>query len=932
MKLKLTSLMFGLLLAVGWTSNALAQPATYSAESIKDLRYTWTDAQGTTHSEPYVVYNAEKDAWEAPEVHDARQIYGLLRGVYMEKALPGPWQSAYDKNGGREDDVFYGGCDNGWNIPGTYTGGTTSTIGSLTISINNYTQYGNSYPIQIYGIKICSGTKLIASWNPQNSLPWNYTGSLSNAQSTTVSGTTYYYRTFSSSGGTITIPASLTSGYDNIEVVVTAGIRYDVNATISIGGTSQRIVGAYVDMDYCWNFNSVSHKTWASNTYKPNEDGYTAIAVAMKNTSYIPAEPGVGGSTAYNSPDSVINYIAKNIEYVKLLTDGLRITDQAGNPGTVFNCDGTYNKFFFLGKGKARQKADEVLSKINNGTYPGYAGECVIFWPLFEEFSPTTGKLAGASTIVDFYDRMMEGNVYDVVHDCAGVIQNRHEFTLAGENKTEDYPFTGLNFYIPDYRLKYWVGKDSVYSDGSYTYYDVDGRIMNGIIDIYGTQYSDVSPYFANFAQYNPDYAPKVGLYKISLSAVATFVGDPDNPNHGPGNKNYVVTLKWISSLNEMAGYDVPQTYTVYYWDPKTGERKYVEATGITDGKTHVTTISYLVDQEEHSYTIEYIVMGTPDDSDHPNFIAWSNRDNVVIPGWDDFVGLQLDHHESDFVVAEMANYYRNFLEVVNEDIYNGLTVSKIESGMNTFTLYRFLYDENNQPQKPGTPIATVTFGTPNANGTVPYTINYISDQELLETPKYSLGENYLNIPLTGVVRVKGNGDLVIWPNDYHVNFKSIKVYDDNNNVIASWNYTQNNLPSSWIVSPGSEWEVFNNDGDQVGYMEGGGYIAIPNIVNNSNYEKYKVEIVAYGDGASVARITVNDRQQTIANGTAATYIWGGNGLNERPLSPYAAPKRDNDGSNSTPNATPTTPKSKPVGTSNSNTNSNVLINKSNKR
>ena len=926
MKLKLTSLMFGLLLAVGWTSNALAQPATYSAESIKDLRYTWTDAQGTTHSEPYVVYNAEKDAWEAPEVHDARQIYGLLRGVYMEKELPGPYQSAYTQNGNREDDIFYGGCDNGWNIPGTYTGGTTSTIGSLTISINNYTQYGNSYPIQIYGIKICSGTKLIASWNPQNSLPWNYTGSLSNAQSTTVSGTTYYYRTFSSSGGTITIPASLTSGYDNIEVVVTAGIRYDVNATISIGGTSQRIVGAYVDMDYCWNFNSVSHKTWASNTYKPNEDGYTAIAVAMKNTSYIPAEPGVGGSTGYNSPDSVINYIAKNIEYVKLLTDGLRITDQAGNPGTVFNCDGTYNKFFFLGKGKARQKADEVLSKINNGTYPGYAGECVIFWPLFEEFSPTTGELTGSSSVVDFYDRMMEGHVYDVVHDCAGVIQNRHEFTLAGENKTEDYPFTGLNFYIPDYRLKYWVGKDSVYSDGSYTYYDVDGRIMNGIIDIYGTQYSDVSPYFANFAQYNPDYAPKVGIYKITLSATATFVGDPENPNHAPGNQNYVVTLTWVSSLNEMAGYDVPQTYTVYYWDPKTGQRKYVEATGITDGKTGLTTVSYLVDQEEHSYILEYIVMGTPDDTEHPNFVAWSNRDNVVIPGWDDFIGLKLDHHESDFEADDMANYYRNFLEVVNEDIYNGLTVSKIESGMNTFTLYRYTTDPNN-----ATPIATVTFGTPNANGTVPYTVQYVNTQVKLDDTEYALDENHLNIPLTGVIRVKGNGDIVIWPNSYHANFKSIKIYNGST-LLTSWEYTQNNLPSNWIVSPGSEWENFVNNGDRVGYMEGGGYIAIPNMLNNSNYNDLKVEIVAYGDGASVARISVNDYQQTIANGAATTYKWGGNELNDHPLSPYAAPKRDNNGSNSTPKALPSATDKKPAGASNGNTNSNAPINNSNKR
>ena len=929
MKMKLTTLLFSLLLAVGWTSNAFAQSETFSAESIKDLRYTWTDAQGTSHSEPYVVYNAEKDAWEAPEVHNAYQIYGLLRGVYMEPALPGPKQSAYDKNGNREDDIFYGGCDNGWNIPGTYTtsGTTYSSLGNLTI---NFTNNSSGYRIYFSEIRIVSGNTLIASWNRTSSatLPtgWSRSGSWSYED---FGDTRFAY--FSGNSGSITIQSSVFQGYDNVEVVVTAIHPYfnTYYGTMNVNGNDTQTISDYGD--YAWNFNRYGHKNFASDTYMPEKDGYTAIAVALKNTPFIESEPGLQGSTSYSTPDEVINYIAQNIEYVKLLTDGLRITDQAGNPGTVFNCDGTYNKFFFLGKGKARTKGAEVQNRIKSGAWADHTGECIIFWPLFEEFSPTTGTLSGASTIVDFYDRMMEGSVYDVVHDCAGVIQNRHEFTLAGEDKTDDYPFTGLNFFIPDYRLKYWVGKDSVQNSDGYTYIDVDGRDMNALYNTAGQSFRRIEPYYANYAVYNPDYAPKVGLYKISLSAVATFVGDPDNPNHQPGNQNYVVTLKWISSLNEMAGYDVPQTYTVYYWDPKTGERKYVEAVGITDGKTHVTTISYLVDQEEHSYTIEYIVMGTPDDSDHPNFVAWSNRDNVVIPGWDDFVGLQLDHHESDFVVAEMANYYRNFLEVVNEDIYNGLTVSKIENGMNTFTLYRYTFDENNQP-KDYLPIATVTFGTPNANGTVPYTVSYIEDQVLLETPKYSLGENYLNIPLTGVVRVKGNGDLVIWPNSYHVNFKSITVYDDNNNVVTSWNYTQNNLPSTWIVSPGSEWETFNNDGDQVGYMEGGGYIAIPNIVNNSNYEKYKVEIVAYGDGASVARITVNDRQQTIANGTAATYIWGGNGLNEHPLSPYAAPKRDNDGSNSTPNALSTTPKSKPVGTSNSTTNSNVPFNKTNKR
>lgn len=898
MKIKLTTFLFGLLLAVGWTSNAFAQSAVLKAEDMADWKYKWLPKNATDSVEaPYVVWDAEKEAYVAPEVTNAYQIYGLLRAIYMDKRLPGPWQSAFDQNNNREDNVYYGGAQNGWDIPGTIvSGGSTSTIGSLTISITNPSSGGSYYPPRISGIKIISGNTIISSWDYETNgytLPsgWSFSGSTSTGSS---SGTYYFY--FTGSSGSITIPASLTVGYPNVEVVLTAA-AYNYKATASVGGTEQQIKYSSFE-DYGWNFNATSPITYASNTYKPTEEGYTAIAVALKDTAYLAPEPSAfGNSSAYMTKDSVINYIAKNIEFVKLLTDGLRITDQGGNPGTVFNCDGTYNKFFFLGKGKARQKGAEVKTNISNGTYPYYAGEDVIFWPLFEEFSPTTAKLEGASTVVDFFDRMNEGHVYDVVHDCAGVIQVRHEFTLAGEDKTDDYPFTGMNFFIPDYRLKFWVGKDSVYNSSTGKYdpvENVDGRNMNGIYQLDGTQFEDVSPFYSNYAQYNPDYAPKVGIYKITLSATATFVGDPENPDHEPGNQNYVVTLTWVSSLNEMAGYDVEQTYTVYYWDPETGERKYVVATGITNGQTGLTTVSYLVDQKEHSYTIEYIVMGTPDDSEHPNFVAWSNRDLVVIPGWDDFVGLQLDHHESDFMVGEMANYYRNFLEMVNEDIYNGLTVSKIEAGMNTFTLYR--YEGDVDATKTATPIATIEFGTP-SNGTVPYTVTYVNEQVLLENPKYSLGENYLNIPLTGVVRVKGNGDIVIWPSSYHANFKSIKVYNGNT-LLTSWEYTQNSLPSTWIVSPGSEWEAFVNDGDRVGYMEGGGYIAIPNMLNNSNYTNLRVEIVAYGDGASVSRITVNDRQQTIDNGTAKTYKWGGNDLTDIPLSPYAAPKRDNNNNN----------------------------------
>ena len=356
-----------------------------------------------------------------------------------------------------------------------------------------------------------------------------------------------------------------------------------------------------------------------------------------------------------------------------------------------------------------------------------------------------------------------------------------------------------------------------------------------------------------------------------------------------------------------MTGHEVPQIYTVYYWDPITGEKKYVEAIGITDGKTGLTTITYLVEQFPTSYKLDYIVEGTPNDgNEHPQWVAVSNIDGVIIPGWNDFVGLQLDHHESDFVVSDMANWYRNFLVVVNEDLANGLTLDQItdsENPMNEFKLYRFEYDEDEQPIN-SKHIATLTFSNPTTEQ-VDYTVTYdaVNKQEQYEptgdVDKYDLDPDHLNVPLTGIVRIKGNGDIVIWPNGYHVNFKSIVI---KNNGVAipgySWDAeTMNTLPNGWYMSSGSKWEEYitTNTGDKVGYVEGGGYIYIPNMLNNSNYTNLTVEIVAYGDGAAVTRIAVNDKTLNIANTTGVTYTWG---TNETPLSPAAAPRRDNNTNN----------------------------------
>ncbi len=974
MKKKLTTLLFGLLLAVGWTSNASAQAlpeggftksiglpnvgaqvsdnapilkkkATAFDQSITNMvmgqanvkgpvqakalplpkrtmasapkrvadtgpnsvvhnkayyqqfKYSYTDDNGTVHN----------DVDPTEEAKDPNQIYELLRWVYGNPNFPGPKYSAYTPAYVQEDPVVYGPIAGGWNITAAGSGASGDDI---TITASNY--YASIASIKIYN---ADNDQLIVNWdaatevnagNYQNTTNGNYFVLPTN-WTTTINGTTNatgfgaynfgtddapvyvgYFISGESLAGTLTIPYSALNGATNVRVVINAATDDNTTSTLQVnGGTTASMTTTLTD--YTWTLQVAEEhdpNAFVQGTVQaPYEDGYTALMVSLYNdtTKIYPENMNrYDGSWQYTQKSDLINYIRDNIQSVKLLTDGMRIGSRDDHTiGTVFSCDGTYNRFFLLGKGQARKKAPQLQTNINNGSWPEYCGEEGPFKTMFEQFSPTTGNVG--ADITNFYSKLMEGNVYNVVHDCASVIQNKHQFSMSGKKGTQAIALTGLNFFIPDYRLLWWS------LDRNVNYYNitVDGRDMNPYVatntttGAHGTtnyyNYATSIPYFAAwFAQYNQQFAPKMGIYKITLDATATQVAQL----YAPGNKNYQVTLTWVSSLNEMSGHEVPQTYTVWYFD-ENGERQYVVAEGITDGQTGLTKITYLVEQFEHSYTIDYIVEGSPDDTEHPQFIAVSNIDGVVIPGWNDFVGLELDHHESDFVVADMANWYRNFLSVVNEDLYNGLTVSAVTGAngntpMNKFSLYRYNYN-GTKASGAETKVADIELfnATPDQ---VSYRVTYdddasdadMEDQQVLEA-KYQ--REAMGLKDEGVIRVKGNGDLVIWPNNYYVNFKSITV-KDGTQTVASWNAaTMNKLPNGWETSPGSKWEEFTHNGVKVGYMEGGGYIYIPNMLNR--YSNLSVDIEAFGEGANVKRITVNDKTQDItATAAGTTYTW----------------------------------------------------------
>lgn len=313
------------------------------------------------------------------------------------------------------------------------------------------------------------------------------------------------------------------------------------------------------------------------------------------------------------------------------------------------------------------------------------------FYNMFEEYSPTTTN-TGAQ-ITDFYESMNDGESYPVIHDCGSVTYFKHFFSMSGNNGTEEKSMNSMVFFIPDNRNKY------------------------------------------NNRNYDVNHQPYVGLYVIQLDATAA---------PAEAEKTYDVTLNWTSTLDELARSEVPQTYNIYIvTTDEQGNQSYdLLAT------TSETTYTYQVPQEDHSYTIHYVIHGMA--TENSAFETWSNIDDVIIPGLNDFLGLDLDHSESDYVSAEELNYYRNFLTVQNEDMLNALTVARINAGENNFTLYRF------DAALPDVmlPVAQMTL-TANGN-TVTYEITYENQEPLAG---YSVP-----ITLTGNLPVGANGIVDLTP------------------------------------------------------------------------------------------------------------------------------------------------------------------------
>ena len=648
MKKKLTILAFGLLLAVGWTNSVSAQlklsaPVPPMTEQDVALTpdgqvYVPKKAPSRGHSDVYANevsmtkddYSRISYTWYegtttsatshsaslTDTVTDPYQMYWLLRSTYINTAIPGIlWNDIW------QEPTTYWGLQRGWNI---------GSLQPITVTLSDsYAYICNIEVLDTLGNTLTQWTG--SSYGTSLPTGWSKTGTFYQTSYSSGSYGRYYYM---SGGGTITINPSVIANAQNaqtdyyrIRITARGGDEYTTSTIYYSNGTFDYSNNG-IELTYgsAYTYTRGLGHNWGT-IDPPAKNAYTIFLLKLKDFTEVSQDEGWAERTWQNSTSELINVFDKYYESIELLTDGLRVGEGTDAAGTVFAYRGVLNRFYFIGKGKTASYSSTGRSFQAFDWGPLYT--------MYEEFSPTTTDV-GVET-ADFYQNMHAGEYYPVKHDCATVLGYQHYFSMYGKDTIVHKSVAPMVLYIPDLRSQ----------DGS--------------------------------RNYEEGHRPQVGLYTIQLYAEtepsATYAQD----------STYTVTLDWTSTLNDMVNNTVNQTYVIYTVTYDAENNPIYTPLDTLVNPTDLT-YSYDVPQTQASQQIHYVIMGFPTDAtNNPDvqdggiFYTYSNVDDVQIPGWFDFMVLYRERYESDFVIHEEKNYYRNWLYPTNIAENTGMTMGQLK-------------------------------------------------------------------------------------------------------------------------------------------------------------------------------------------------------------------------------------------------------------
>ncbi|MBS7374181.1 MAG: hypothetical protein KIG57_08945, partial [Muribaculaceae bacterium] len=337
-------------------------------------------------------------------------------------------------------------------------------------------------------------------------------------------------------------------------------------------------------------------------TNVPKQEGFTCFLVEIND--------GTGLSLMTDA-----NF-KKSVKSMQLLTN-VAECDNA----YVLSFTGSYDKFYFAAKGKARQ--------TNNVPIPDS----------WERLS-ATGNDNGVEGTPEFYTNLMAGEIYKVAHDCHDLASLRHYYSVNPGSGNEPY-MQNVTMVIPKDRMTYWTADADhpAWPNSTGTSRDSNGKNT----------------------WYNPLKCPTIGVYQAKLVGTAAQASD-----YSENNRQFTIHLAWDSNLRstKTEGEEALATAALGWLGNEVYDIFLINDDGT---ETRLATVNndkeyqYNVQQRKEGYQLHYKVTCRPAESDANNPVgpAVTNYITLAIPGYvDEFIWTYA--YRSRFDVASHQNSYKN--------------------------------------------------------------------------------------------------------------------------------------------------------------------------------------------------------------------------------------------------------------------------------
>lgn len=232
--------------------------------------------------------------------------------------------------------------------------------------------------------------------------------------------------------------------------------------------------------------------------------------------------------------------------------------------------------------------------------------------------------------------------------------------------------------------------------------------------------------------------------------------------------------------------------------------------------------------------------------------------DGIREDDWNDnFMILMLHHYESDYVIEEQLNYYRNFLNLSNQDENFALTVENVANGENSFTIYRY------DVEQPEILTAVAVLNLAIHNNVANYSIEYQND-----TQAYLATDN-TNVVTQGVLGVN-NGvidmDDILFVDRFAADVsQNMHPYRYGYVVKSFDNEKSTNVVEVPVMKVGATLDGFYTQEEVIGDVEAN----LMSNVKNANVEMYLQDnpIIYYytlerGDNTTTPNTTISHMQR----------------------------------------------------------------------